>query len=359
MNQLVSKYAYRTENAIQCPNVIMLLTSYSVEDAMFHQATFSRPFYGSVISDRDHSSCMAPDRQFPGEQHLSHIDWENYYERYSDELGVDTLSMNTTLRPEVILQSKIVPQSDPDGGKDAMIGHPVFGAATSNWARLMPEDAVIRLKSAEQPFKAFKQIVRETTENAIPGLEIESNDLCAIAHHITNRFAGVDFDSIINEETAEPTDSIPEHVTMVVKCVNQRNFEDWHIYAIDDPHGHFDFNIGIESAGQAAYRLIEGGVTPAQVVDNVAFEIKDTMTNQVVPSVTSAVPPDCPVTIIENHSYEDDLYYKVKSPVKIFGDNWGDIETMRSKLHELSQDGDRINQFQFGDVWYVNAGLAF
>lgn len=294
-----------------------------------------------------------------GEQHLAQIDWRDYYQKYNNELGVDTISMSTDVRPEIKLDSQIFPQPAPEGSERTMIGHSVFGAATTNWARLMPRDSVIRLKSTEQPYEVFKQIVMETTENTIPELEIQNKDLCSIANHIANRFRGLDFDGLKDDELLEPTDIVPDHLTLVVKSINQRNFEDWHIYAVDDPGRHFDSNMIPKSPAHAVCYLIKNDVEPTLVVNNIAFEIKETMKNQADGSVPSAEPPDCPVTVTENNSYEEDYYYEIESSEKVFGDNWGDVKLMRSELQESSQDGERINQFQNSDVWYVNAGLAF
>lgn len=301
------------------------------------------------------------DGQLPGEQLLKHIDWKEYYQRYNDELDVDTVSLDATVKPGIMLKSQTFPQTAPEGsdmGDDNnMIGHYAFGANSSNWSQLMPEDSITRLRSSEQTYEVFKQIVRETTENAIPGLEIQSNDLCSIAHYIANRFIGFDFSPIEEENTEEKTDKIsdlPNNVTIILKTINESNFQDWYIYAVDEPQNYTNSR----SVSHTLYNLVKQDVKPVQVLNNVAFEIKETMEKAVVPSVPSAELPDCPVNVWKNDLYEDPCYYKIKSPVQTFGEDWGDIERMRSKLQESPQECKRISKFQNDKIWSLDGGLA-
>lgn len=271
---------------------------------------------------------------FPENRKITTADWEEIQQRYIDEIGFD---------------------SEPDRGSwyDSRIvqSHQAFRGQTSNWARLMPNDSVTRLKSAEQPYETFKSIVRETAENVLDESQIERDELYTIATNVISRFKGnVDFQVLMagdiecpDEERGTPYDDM----TVVIKSINENNYEDWYVYVIKNGKKIFGSDMGSNTC--VASQIHRHGLEPDQIISNIAFEPRDPPPSTAgTPSVPSVDPPEHPITLFS------DGYYVVEDPRDLFGDAWGNVNTMREILQESSKT---INTIGTGSPWWVTTGV--
>lgn len=271
---------------------------------------------------------------FPENRKITSAEWEQFRQRYIDEIGFDSEPGRDCWYESKIFQD-----------------HPAFRGQTSNWARLVPDDSVIRLKSAEQPYETFRDIVRETAENALDESEIDRNDLYTVATHIIPRFRGdVDFQALMadNIECPDEERGTPyADMTVVIKSINENNYEDWYVYVIEDGEELFGADMGSNTC--VATQIHRQGLEPDQIIPDIAFEPRDPPpSTSGTPSVPSIALPEQPVKLF------DDGYYEIDDPRELFSDAWGDVNTMREILQESSKTMKTIGT---GSPWWVTTGV--
>lgn len=251
-------------------------------------------------------------------RNITYTDWMDFYQRYCSELEIEAEPMDVWAESQVFQN------------------HPTFRGKSENWARLMPVGSVNKLNSTENAYEKFKQIVRETTENAIPNVERNRNDLATVADFVSSRYRGsVNFQSLIDGEidNAEKTGTPYDGMSVLIRAVNERNYEDWYVYTVDDGQGLFGSDMGTQT--HVAYQIYNSDIAPDQIIRNVAFELgRVTGERQSVPSVD---PENNPVAITI-----DKNYYKVENPSRLFGDDWGEVDKMESILEQSSHDRNSI-----------------
>lgn len=277
---------------------------------------------------------MSTPTWFPEDRKITNADWEQFQQRYIDEIGFDSEPSRDSWYESRIFQN-----------------HPAFRGQTSNWARLMPNDSIIRLKSTDHPYETFKSIVRETAENVLDESDIGRDELYTIATHVISRLRGnVDFQVLMedsiecpDEERGTPYDDM----TVVIKCINENNYEDWYVYAIKDGKKIFGSDMGSNTC--VAGQIHRHGLEPDQIISNIAFEPRDPPPSTAgTPSVPSAVPPEHPVTLFS------DGYDEIDDPRGLFGDAWGNVNAMREILRESSKTPNTIGT---GSPWWVTTGV--
>jgi hypothetical protein len=277
---------------------------------------------------------MSSSGWFPEDRKITNEEWEQFRQRYIDEIGFDSEPGRNCWYESKIFQD-----------------HPAFRGQTSNWARLMPDDSVVRLKSAGQPYETFRDVVRETAENVLDESEIDRNDLYTVVTHIIPRLRGnVDFKVLMaeNVECPDEEQGTPyAEMTVVVKSINENNYEDWYVYVIEDGEELFGADMGSNTC--VATQIHRQGIEPDQIISNIAFEPRDPPPSRSgTPSVPSIDPPKQPVTLF------DDGYYEINDPRKLFKDAWGDVDAIRKILLESSKTLKTIGT---GSPWWVTTGV--
>lgn len=270
---------------------------------------------------------------FVEERKITREDWDKFEQRYLGDLGFESEPDRTFWADTQLFQEV-----------------PAFRRETSNWAQLMPTDSARRLEIAATPYDTFKEIVEETTANALGKSDIGPSDLYYCATHVMDRFRGnVDFRAlsagdVSSSETSRG--STHEGMTVVVTSVNERNLEDWYVYDIEDGEEVFGPEMG--SATYTAHYIQEAGLEPDRVVRDVALVLRTTID----PSVDGVTPPDHPVSIPYQNSYIE-AYYEVENPIATFGDAWGDTEKMYEILLDSSAE---IHDIGIAPPWWVTSG---
>jgi hypothetical protein len=136
-------------------------------------------------------------------------------------------------------------------------------------------------------------------------------------------------------------------MTVVLKSINENNYEDWYVYVIEDGEKLFGADMGSNTC--VATQINRQGLEPEQIVSDVAFEPRDPPSySSGTSSVPSIAPPEHSVTLF------DDGYYEIDDPEGLFSDAWGDINAMREILQESSKTMRTIGT---GSPWWVTTGV--
>lgn len=275
----------------------------------------------------------------PENRKISDEEWEQFRERHAKELSL-----------EYPFQSR---EDFIDARMRISEREPAF-SGNHNWHLLMPDDAITRMKHTKQPYEVFKEIVNETADVIFKEIEPEPWDLRVIAEHIITRFKGgsdLHFQEVRNNEfepEGEYGNSVYDDMTIVVKSTNSRNLEDWYVYVVENPSKLFGSTI--YSMTHAAHIIYEAELEPEFVLQDVAFTLEDQ--GMKTESVSGVTAPEHPVSVVATDVSDFGYYYRVDSPQKIFGEEWGDVDAMDQHLSKESIEGKEIGLGAIG-FWVV------
>ena len=224
----------------------------------------------------------------------------------------------------------------------------------NNWPLLMPKDSVFRLRETDRPYETFKDIVQETAEKTLSGVEPKPLDLYLISNRIITRFKGstdFDFSQVRDEEFeahGEDGGSVYDGMPVIVTCTNSKNLEDWYVYQVEDAIN--IFGPTLYSMTQAAHSIFEAELEPEHIIQDVAFTLEDGGVK--AESVAGVTPPDYPVSIVPTGPKGNRYHYQIESPNKTFGNKWGNVDLMKQALTEVGAISQRINAGSIG-LWVV------
>lgn len=264
-------------------------------------------------------------------------EWETFSEQYTAELGFS----DEPHLEEYYQEAEILTRESPFHGEH-------------NWPLVMPKDSVTRIVEAKDRYEMFKTVVRETVENELGGTKPNTHDLKLVANHITSRaLPDEDFQfSQVRDDDYEPSVgsgySVTAELTIVVKSVNSRNYQDWYVYDISDANELFGSTL--YSMTQAAHSIYNTNLSPDQVIQDVAFICQSGGSG--TRSVPDATPPQHSVTIASTGSNDCGWCFKIDSPEQTFGDKWGKVDSMRSVL--MDRESTDIGT---ANIFWVDTGV--
>jgi len=271
---------------------------------------------------------------FPEDRKISDEEWEQFRERHAKELGLENPFQSRDFTDARIRISE---------------REPAF-SGNHNWHLLMPDDAVTRMEHSKQPYEVLKELVDETADTIFKDIEPEPWDLRVIAEYIITRFNGgsdLDFQEARNDEfepDGEHGNYVYDDMTIIVRNTNSRNLEDWYIYVFEDPSELF--GPSIYSMTHAVHVIHEAELEPEYVLQDVAFTLEDQgMKTQSVSGINA---PGHPVSVVAIDVNDSGYYYRVDSPQKTFGEEWGDVDAMDHRLSEESIEAKKIGPGAIG-----------
>lgn len=273
----------------------------------------------------------------PRERKVSSDEWDDFRRRYATELGFDQ-------EPDyrsTIGETQIIKEAN------ALTGN-------SNWHLLMPKDSITRMESASNLYRTFKDIVQDTTRNALRQTEPQPLDLYFVASNVISRFKGSsdfhieDIRTGSFESQEEQGNSVYDNMTIVVSSTNSRNFEDWYIYDVENASEIFGDEL--YSMTEAAHAIYKAGLKPEQILQDVAFTLRDQGMD--APSVSGVEPPANPVAIVSIDPHDRGYYYQIDTPQETFGDDWGDVELMDRRLSSGGIESKKIGEASVG-YWII------
>lgn len=250
---------------------------------------------------------------------ISQTDWDQFRQQYLRNRGLD---------PEQWLSS---PQ------------HRVFAGRLS-WLRLLPNDTVTRIQSADKLSSVIPDIIQETIKNIrnsgidndlsfsrrksedIEGLsddERTNRIEAALCNHIVGTLKGdVEVErlsSTTHNFTPGNFDCPIGQLSVPVSIINSGQYTDYAIYTFDDAEDVFGSAYG--NSTWMLKKIIERGAEPAAVVRNVAFTLQ--------PNITwgAADPPNHSIAFLSmtGDTYE---FHRVENPQQSFSASWGDVSAM-------------------------------
>lgn len=284
---------------------------------------------------------LSKDRQKPEKE------WQNILSEYVEDLGVE----------------EITPGMYPSKVQN----HPVFhhNAGDMNWSRLMPDDSVSRLKQTDNIYEEFVNIVQNTAKNLerishrypkkihlvgalawdverIANTSVEPPDKAYIAGQIIRRLSGNV--NLHNPEAMEiDTNTPPNDLTILVTSINDRNFEDWLVFEIENAS---IFDESFQLSTHMLKDLRENDLDPDLFVQNVAFDVNGVN----IPSTS----PKGSISVVSMSERRDHCSYTtIEQPEKLFKNNWGVIEQMI----EILDDDIREDYFRLD--WTISAGMRW
>lgn len=218
---------------------------------------------------------------------------------------------------------------------------PPESLAFGNWLRLLPDDVVVRLQDSEDFNSEFRAIINETynaLEASVEGelkpayvtdvdQDIDSKDgiragLCSII--IPQLRGDVKVNRLRQDMTEVPSEPLmdpPEYsgATITVERRNEHNMLDVAIFSIDDSASLFGSRYGNDTLMLEA--MLEAGITPDEVIYDVAFETEGS-------SWVKSEPPSHSISYRTTDHKNRASFYKINDPGDIYGDAWGDIQEM-------------------------------
>lgn len=301
---------------------------------------------------------------------ISHNTWENILNKYINQLNLEG---RDDLQPQDVEVFDSVQQVDH---LSYLNGHPVFRTPPTdgeNWARLMPDDSVIRFNRSTDVFDTFSNITEETTKNILdadPGNyenlsagskrlfssdwtsplngELKPADYGYVATKISSRLRGaVDFSKLLSDpgNPEEQKAHTPEgSVTVTVEGINSKNYEDWEVYDIENAKEFFGDSFG--SNVHMAYDIMKSDIEPAYTISDIAFYLEGM-------SVQNVDCPKAPISLVSMDYERDTEFFECEKPAEIFSKIWGDTEKMNEKRNKL----DRIGKY-FTVDWRIVVGMS-
>ena len=245
-----------------------------------------------------------------------------------------------------------------------------------NWTRLLPDDAVLCVREAEDLAKTVLEITEETYKNVVDTSNrsvdspishsdrdpsdyadtqktgrdaLQASQLGILGSQIIGQFSG-------NVELSRVQDGLPAskgamgeapdfETTVLVHRRNERNFEDIAVFTVKNGEEFFGDTFGDSTV---MFELLRQSETiPDFVGKDVAFNSDGNAWG------TSAI-PDHDI-IIMSQDVKNRVYFgTVSNPREVFAETWGDVYEMMSNL----SDRDYVHQYDAGVVnWQVVLGL--
>lgn len=250
------------------------------------------------------------------------------------------------------------------------VPHPTFRSSFQNWLRLLPDNAVVRLKSASNLDSALGKIVDETYQKIESDInwdhwpsehddrkEPTDTNTCGVKARIYNQivvhFGGdLDWEIVYGDKDRESSDPPVEHPdflgSVTVKRVNERNCLDIIVYEFSSGEQFFSNSYG--SSSLMLQRILSSDIEPASVIHDVAFDMEGA-------SWSGTNPPEHPIHRSTTDHKNRINFTKVDNPAEYYGSTWGDLEAMNKVALESDGDGT-IQTYSSGVVdWQIPAGI--
>lgn len=287
---------------------------------------------------------------------ISRAEWDTARNQIYDDLGIDI--------DELGLISQFTPN------------HPTFEpGGFHNWTRLLPDDAVLRVREAESLEKTILKISEETYENVVdtsdrsvdspishsdrdssdyvdaqkPGRDVlQAGQLAFLGSQIIGQFSGNIDLSRVQDSLLAPDDAMQEapdfKTTVLVSRRNERNLEDIAVFTVKN--GEDFFGERFRDSTVMFELLRQSEIKPDFVGKDVAFNSDGNAWG------TSAI-PDHKITVL-SQDYRDRVDFgTVSNPREVFAETWGDVSKMMSNL----SDGDYVHQYDAGGMsWHAVLG---
>ena len=288
---------------------------------------------------------------------ISRSEWDTALNRICDHFGVDVEDLLS------ISQFQLNHQVYEPGG-------------FHNWTRLLPDDAVICVREAEDLQKTVLDISEETYNNIVETSDrsvdsqishsdrdpsdyvdtqktgrdaLQAGQLADLGARIIGQFSGnVDLSRVQDglPTSEEDMGEAPDfETTVLVHRRNERNLEDIAVFTVENGEEFFGDTFGDSTV---MFELLRKSETiPDFVGKDVAFNSDGNAWG------TSAI-PDHEITIM-SQDYKNRVYFiTVSNPREVFAETWGDVSKMMSNL----SDGDFVHQYNAGGIrWQVVLGL--
>lgn len=276
--------------------------------------------------------------------------WNQFKEDYYDEIGISQRDV-----------SWFVPQ------------HPAMSGPFQNHVRLLPDDVVPRLRTAEDFDSELRQILTETYERLaadidgelqalvdvneqmddqdVPDINSKSGQLAYLCWILVPQLQGdVNVTRLQQRDTnvpAEPTMDPPDYTgTITVERRNERNMLDVAIFSVANLTEFFSARYGDSTLMMEA--LIDAEIEPEAVIDDVAFESEGN------PWIKTT-PPEDPIAFSVTDHKNRAQFFRIDNPKKHYGDAWGDFEEMIEI--DNSEKGLEAREFLY-DTGKINWQIA-
>lgn len=288
---------------------------------------------------------------------ISRSEWDTARNQIYDHLGID------------IDELGFISQFTPN--------HQAFEpGGFHNWTRLLPDDAVLRVREAEDLPKTVLEISEETYENVVDTSDrsvdspishsdrdpsdyvdtqktgrdaLQAGQLAFLGSQIIGQFSGnVDL-SRVQDSLPTSEDAMEEapdfETTVLISRRNERNLEDIAVFTVENGEEFFGDTFGDSTVMFELLRQSE--TTPDFVGKDVAFNSDGNAWG------TSAI-PDHDITVISQDHKDRVDFGTVSNPREVFAETWGDVSKMMSNL----SDGDFVHQYDAGGIsWHVVLGV--
>jgi len=277
-----------------------------------------------------------------------HSDWSDFETEYLNKLG-----FGNTLRHLTIPVHPVISGSLPN----------------RNLLRFLPNNTVDTLLSADSLSTELPDIIDKTHACITSELDLDLESLekgmseaswidapsdttaqlkGLLCTRIIQQLGGsIDFTALQSsvefpgEASMEPNEY---GIDVLVTCVSADQYHTVEVYSIENRAAFFDTAFGDDT--YMFEKLRQSSTQPEFKIENIAFEIEG-------PSWYGSNPPEESIV----YSFTDQKgrvdFYEIEDPAMVFGDSWGDIESMRSILAE--DEGSHVG-YSSGD-WLMAAGM--
>lgn len=283
--------------------------------------------------------------------------WEDVFDTYLSERGVERQ-----------LANRHVPR------------HPTFDTVYFyNWLRILPDNTVSRLCTTENLYREFSDIVsrvyqllegdvegdlessysmyRESDGNPVSDEERRSGIEAYLCTQIGGHLRGdVNFEELRAGEYEAPESHLIEPpdgpVSIEVRSRNGHNFEDVAIFSLEE--GFFEAEFGDSTL--MFDKLRRSTVEPDRVIDSLAFDWEGN-------SWVRSPPPTEAITACSTDPKGRVDYYRIKNPLAIYGDSWGDLTAMyeaESEFERENPDSGEISHIHHDRFdWTLSTGMRY
>lgn len=247
-----------------------------------------------------------------------------------------------------------------------------------NWLRLLPENAISRIRSEEDLDSVLREIIQETADNTIEGNILSRIQLPEKTRNKLNSISdrekrgGIEaglckqtgmFLGDVNRNQIELSDpefspggfECPEgEIAVPIKIINDLNFVDYIIYSFDDAQSVFGKAYG--NSTWMVRKIIERNADPDMIVKNT---LRSSMRQDSV--WERSRPPQHPITFCKDTANALE-FWRVEDPQDAYRDSWGDLNKMKTYFDTVDS-----NHLSYGEklpnaspvYWIVDIGMKY